>query len=574
MVDGPQGYKTFLIIGVSGRRSMNKEIFTYLIAGKAGQGTKKAGIVAANFFTAMKRNVFQMNDYPSLIRGGHNFSIVSTATRKIFSHYTKPNLAILLDQRSYNLHLSHLAEKSMLIYDSTTVKQGQGIGVPISTLAKKYVNSELIVGIAGIASLVAAVGADRLRLDSIIQKEYHRNVEDNLNFAHDIYDFVVEKIPQKFVLQDGTETHPILTGAETIGLGAYTAGLDLYFAYPMTPSTPILHFLASQGKKLGFVTMQPENEIAVANMAIGAAFTGTRCMVGTSGGGFCLMQEAFSLAGMTETPVVFFLGQRPGPSTGVPTYTEQGELLFSLYPGQGEFPRIVASPGSIEEAFYLSAELLNLAWRFQTPAILLSEKHLTESSMNVDLQMEKIQEAEPDLHTKGSYQRYRQTDTGVSPLLFPPSNMMIKWNSYEHDEQGFTTEEADVIARMHKKRLKKQESLIRYLQEKIQTVNEFGSGNPCIFTFGSTTMSVREAVINADLSCTVVQPIYLQPFPSWNLMKYLGRKAIVVEQNSTGQLEQLLREKIGIIPVSSIRQFDGRPFDPIDLAEQIRKVIG
>jgi 2-oxoglutarate ferredoxin oxidoreductase subunit alpha len=552
---------------------MTEDVFTYLIGGKAGQGTKKAGIVAANFFTALNRNVFQMNDYPSLIRGGHNFSIVSTATRKIFSHYMKADLAVLLDQRSYTIHQSHLAENGVLIYDSTTVKQGQGIGVPISALAKKYADPDLIVGVAGIAALVAAVGADRTKLNGIIQNEYHRNVEDNLKFAYEIYDYVNEIIPRQFVLREGTETYPILTGAEAIGLGACTAGLDLYFAYPMTPSTPILHFLASQGKKLGVITVQPENEIAVANMAIGAAFTGARSMVGTSGGGFCLMQEAFSLAGMVEAPVVFFLGQRPGPSTGVPTYTEQGELLFSLYPGQGEFPRIAASPGSIEEAFYLSGELLDLAWRFQTPAILLSEKHLTESSMNVDLTLEKIHEVEPDLHRKGSYQRYRQTDTGVSPLLFPPSETMIKWNSYEHDEQGYTTEEAEVIARMKMKRRTKQESLIRYLQEKIQTVNEFGTGDPCVFTFGSTTMSVREAVIYADLSCTVVQPIYLQPFPSWNLRKYVGRKVVVVEQNSTGQLEQLLREKIGITPVSSIRQFDGRSFNPVDLAEQLRTVI-
>jgi len=515
-----------------------------------------------------------MNDYPSLIRGGHNFSIVSTATRKIYSHYMKADLAVLLDQRSYSTHQNHLAQNCVLVYDSTTVKQGQGVGVPISALAKKYKESDLIVGVAGIAVLTAAVGVDRKKLDGFILKEYHRNVEDNLNFAHEIYDQIYEKIPQKFVLHEGKGRLPILTGAETIGLGACAAGLDLYFAYPMTPSTPILHFLASQGKNLGVVTVQPENEIAVANMAIGASFTGARSMVGTSGGGFCLMQEAFSLAGMTEAPVVFFLGQRPGPSTGVPTYTEQGELLFSLYPGQGEFPRIVASPGSIEEAFYLSAELLNLAWQFQTPAILLSEKHLTESSMNVNLDLQKINEVKPDMHVNGDFQRYRKTDTGVSPLLFPPSELMIKWNSYEHDEFGFTTEEAEAIAQMKRKRLTKQESLIRFLQEKVHTLNEFGSGDLCVFTFGSTTMSVREAVIHADLSCTVVQPIYLQPFPSWKLKKYVGRKAVVVEQNSTGQLEQLLREKNGITPVSSIRQFDGLPFDPVDLAEQLQKVSG
>jgi 2-oxoglutarate/2-oxoacid ferredoxin oxidoreductase subunit alpha len=553
---------------------MNDDTFTYLVAGKAGQGTKKAGIVAANFFASLKRNVFQMNDYPSLIRGGHNFSIVSTATRTMYSQYMKANLAVLLDERSYMMHQRHLAQNGLLVYDSSRVKDGQGIGIPISSIAKKYSDSDLIVGVAGIASLAATIACDRTKLDTIIQKEYHRNLDDNLSFAYEIYDQVYEKTPQQFVLEEGTETHPILAGAQTIGLGASAAGLDLYFAYPMTPSTPILHFLSSQGKEFGVVTVQPENEIAVANMAIGAAFTGVRSMVGTSGGGFCLMQEAFSLAGMVEAPVLFFLGQRPGPSTGVPTYTEQGDLLYSLYPGQGEFPRIVASPGSIEEAFYLSAELLGLAWRFQTPVILLSEKHLTESSMNVDLKLEKINEAKPDFHENGEYQRYRLTDTGVSPLLFPPSHMMIKWNSYEHDENGYTTEAAETIAQMHRKRRTKQESILRFLQEKVHTVNEFGSGDPCVFTFGSTTMSVREAVTYADLSCTVVQPIYLQPFPTWNLMKYVERKGIIVEQNSTGQLEQLLKEKCGIQPFFSIRQFDGRPFDPENLAEQLTKVIG
>ncbi|MCU0851495.1 MAG: 2-oxoacid:acceptor oxidoreductase subunit alpha [Candidatus Thermoplasmatota archaeon] len=551
---------------------MNDDLFTFLIAGKAGQGTKKAGIVAANFFARFKRNVFQMNDYPSLIRGGHNFSIVSTSTQKIYSHYMKADLAVLLDQRSIKIHQNHLTEHGLLVYDDAIKKQEHGIGIPITSLAKKYSTPDLIVGIAGIATLVAAIACDRSILDTIIQKEYQRNVQDNLGYAHEIYDQVFEKTPKKFILRNGTDTDPILTGAETIGLGVSAAGLDLFFAYPMTPSTPILHFLSLQGKKLGVRTIQPENEIAVANMAIGATFTGARSMVGTSGGGFCLMQEAFSLAGMAEAPVLFFLGQRPGPSTGVPTYTEQGELLHSLYPGQGEFPRIVASPGSIEEAFYLSAELLNLAWHFQTPVILLSEKHLTESSMNVNLQPDKISEVKPLQHNNGNYQRYRKTDSGISPLLFPPSKEMIKWTSYEHDENGYTTEEAEAITQMHIKRRTKQESLVQYLKENIKTVNEYGSGEPFLFTFGSTTMTVREAVLVSGLQCSVIQLIYLQPFPSWHLQKYSGHKAIIIEQNSTGQLEQLLREKCGIHPITSIRQFDGRPFDPELLAEKLKKV--
>jgi 2-oxoglutarate ferredoxin oxidoreductase subunit alpha len=527
---------------------MKKDVFTYIIGGKAGQGTKKAGIVAANFFADLKREVFQMNHYPSLIRGGHNFSVVSTSTSKIFSHYMKADLVVVLDQRSYNLHKNHVAKNGVMVFNSDKAK-GEGISIPISSEAKKYKNSDLIEGVAGIAVLAVMVGVFKKKLDEIIKKEYGRNVKDNIKFAHTIYDAANEKI------EKGDKKFANLSGSEAIGLGAAATGLDLYFGYPMTPSTPVLHFFAGNGKKLGIVVVQPENEIAVANMAIGASFTGARSMVGTSGGGFCLMQEAFSLAGMVEAPVLFYIGQRPGPSTGVPTYTEQGELLFSLNPGQGEFPRIVASPGSIEEAFYLTAELLNLVWRFQTPAILLSEKHLAESSMSATINPSKTKWAVPVMHKGGQYKRYLDTKDGVSPLLFPPSKMLIKWNSYEHDELGLTTEEPELIAKMHDKRLRKQESLV------------------WIFTFGSTTMSVLEALDYGDINMTVVQPIYLKPFPIWELEGYKENNAIVVEQNSTGQLTSMLREKAGIEIKASILKYDGCPFDPIDLASRIKEVV-
>lgn len=546
---------------------MKKDVFTFLIGGKAGQGTKKAGIVAANLFTSLKREVFQMNDYPSLIRGGHNFSVVSTSTKKIFSHYMKTDLLVALDQRSYDIHKNHVKENGLLVYNTDKIK-GEGIGIPISSEAKKYDNSDLLEGIAGIAVLTAAVGVDKKTLEDIVRVEYQRNYEDNIRFAIAIYDTVLKKIPHQFILKQGESKHVSLSGSETIALGAVAAGLDIYFSYPMTPSTQVLHFFASHGKNMGVVTVHPENELAVANMAIGAAFTGARVMVGTSGGGFCLMQEAFSLAGMVEAPVLFFLGQRPGPSTGVPTYTEQGDLRFALTPGQGEFPRIVASPGSIEEAYHLTSELLSLVWRFQTPGILLSEKHLVESSMSVNLDLDKTRWAEPVMHTAGPYSRYKNTDDGISPLLFPPSQELIKWNSYEHDELGVTTEESDQLKKMHDKRLKKLKSLIAYLK-KLHTVNTFGTKGPVVFTFGSTTMSVLEAIDFGELEMTVVQPIYLEPFPVWEMGKYRGTKGVVVEQNSTGQLATLLREKVGVNVQSLILKYDGRPFDPQELAKQL-----
>jgi 2-oxoglutarate ferredoxin oxidoreductase subunit alpha len=548
---------------------MNKDLFTVIIGGKAGQGTNKAGSVAAHMFSEMHRDVFQMNDYPSLIRGGHNFSVVSSSLGPLRSHYLEANLVIALDQRSAETHKNHLAQNGILVVNSDEVK-GDDVGIPITTEAKKYSNPLLITGLASIAILAAAVGVSKEHLQEIIKKEYKRDLGENIAYATSIFLLAEKTIGQRFSLKKGTMNKQSMTGNEAIALGAIAGGLDLFFAYPMTPSTSILHFFARNGKRFGISSVQPENEIAVANMAIGATFAGARVMVATSGGGFDLMQEAFSLAGMVEAPVLFCLGQRPGPSTGVPTYTEQGELRYALTPGHGEFPRIVASPGSVEEAFYLTSELLSLVWRFQTPGILLTEKHLAETTMTVILDPKKTNWAEPLMHTTGEFKRYKDTPEGISPMLFPPSSSIIKWSSYEHDERGFTTEKPEEIASMHEKRRKKLNNLIDYLKM-MRTVNVYGKGEPFIFTFGSTTMSVLEALEYGDISATVIQPVYVEPFPVWALENYHEKPGIVIEMNSTGQLATLLHEKIGIELNALIQKYDGRPFTPNELAARIKE---
>ncbi|KKL76993.1 hypothetical protein LCGC14_2039360, partial [marine sediment metagenome] len=348
--------------------------------------------------------------------------------------------------------------------------------------------------------------------------------------------------------------------------------LDVYYGYPMTPASSILHFLAMQAENFGVAVVHPESEIAVINMAIGSAFTGARSMVGTSGGGFALMTEGFSLAGITEAPVLIILSQRPGPATGVPTYTEQADLAFALTAGHGDFLRIVASPGTIEEAFYLTAEMLDLVWKFQTPGILLTEKHLSESSMTVDLNIENVKWSKPKIHTGENYKRYLDTDDGISPLLFPPSDEIIKWNSYEHDEFGITTEDADMISFMHDKRNKKINKLEEHLKN-INTINIYGEGDPFIFTYGSTTMSVLEALEYSNIKATVVQPVFLNPLPTWDLKMYKNKPSIIVEMSSTGQFGTLLKEKIGISIKSEIRQYNGRPFDPIELSKKLKEVL-
>lgn len=551
---------------------MNNDVFTFLVGGKAGEGVKKTGSVASRLFTNMGRNVFQMDDYQSLIRGGHNFSVVSTSVEEITSHYMKADLSVSFDPRSYEMHKEHLAVNGVMVFNSDAIKDKEGIGIPLTSEAKKYPDPSLRLGVGAIAILSAAIDMSQKETIEIIKSSYPKDTENNITYAKRIYELARPLIGGKFSLNRGDQKGTLLTGNEAIALGAASGGLDIYFAYPMTPSSSILHYLAAHDDELALITVHPENEIAVVNMAIGAAFAGAKVMVGSSGGGFALMEEAFSLAGMTETPLLCVLSSRPGPSTGVPTYTEQADLRFALNQGHGEFPRIVASPGSVEEAFDLTAELLGLVWRFQTPGILLTEKHMSESTMGVNIDSNKSDWAEPLKFEGEEYKRYLDTKNGISPLLFPPSKELIKWNSYECDEKGITSENPEIIAKMHEKRRRKGEALVEYLK-KMRTIHEFGEDETIIFTYGSTTMSVLEALKAGDIAAKVVQPKYLEPLPVWELEKFKKDNVIVIEQSCTGLFATLLKEKVGIDAKDVIKKYDGRPFDPIDLAREIKEVM-
>ncbi|MFX1457099.1 MAG: 2-oxoacid:acceptor oxidoreductase subunit alpha [Promethearchaeota archaeon] len=552
---------------------MSDDVFTFLVGGKAGEGVKKAGSVAAHIFSSLGRHVFQMDDYMSLIRGGHNFSVVSTSSNWISSHYMDANLIVNFDKRSSEIHRNDIARDGILVFNSDEQDDVEGIGIPLTSEAEKYPMKSLMYGVGAVAILSATVGFGKNKMTQIIKKEYPRGIEDNITFANTIYDIVYPNCGSRFSLEKGDKKRPIITGNEAISLGAIAGGLDVYYGYPMTPASTILHTLAREAENFGLAVVHAESEIAVINMAIGSAFTGARAMVATSGGGFSLMNEGFSLAGITETPVLIILSQRPGPATGVPTYTEQADLAFALSAGHGDFLRIVASPRTIREAYYLTAEMLNLVWKFQTPGILLTEKHLSESSMTVEIDLEKSKWVEPKMHKKGDYKRYLNTDDGISPMLFPPSNQIIKWNSYEHDEFGITTENAKAISFMHDKRNKKLKTLINYLKGQ-ETVRIIRGKNPInIFTYGSTYMSVLEALRYGNLNPTIVAPIYLNPLPTWELEEFKNKENIVIEQSSTEQFTKLLSEKARLEIKTTIKQYDGRPFDPIELSNKIKEVL-
>jgi len=552
---------------------MVSDVFTFLVGGKAGEGVKKAGSVAAHIFSSIGRHAFQMDDYMSLIRGGHNFSVISTTPRWISSHYMKANLVVNFDKRSCEAHTNDITENGIMVFNSDEQELDNGIGVPLSSKANKYPMKNLMFGVGAVAILAATIGFEKEEMKQIIKDEYPRGIEDNITFANTIYDIVYPDCGNKFTLDKGDKKRPIITGNEAISLGAIAGGLDVYYGYPMTPASTILHTLAREAENFGLAVVHAESEIAVINMAIGSSFTGARAMVGTSGGGFALMTEGFSLAGIMEAPVLIILSQRPGPATGVPTYTEQADLAFALTAGHGDFLRIVASPTTVREAYYLTAEMLDLVWKFQTSGILLTEKHLSESSMTVEIDLEKSKWAEPKMHNNGDYKRYLDTHDGISPMLFPPSNQIIKWNSYEHDELGITTENAEKISFMHDKRNKKLKTLTEHLKRQ-DTVKILRGDKPSnIFTYGSTYMSVLEALRYGSLNPTIVAPIYLSPLPIWKLEEFKNQNNIVVEQSSTGQFTKLLKEKAGLKIRSTIKQYNGRPFDPIELSQKIKEVF-
>ncbi len=369
---------------------------------------------------------------------------------------------------------------------------------------------------------------------------------------------------------------PILAGNQAISLGLIKAGLGAYVAYPMTPSSSVLDFMARQAGQFGLTVVHPENEIAVMLMAEGFAYAGVKAAVGTSGGGFCLMTEGLSLSGMAELPVVVIMAQRTGPSTGLPTYTAQGDLHFIPNAGQGEFPRFIVAPGDAEEAYFWSGVAMNFAWKFQVPSFILSDKTVSESQYSFDLEAAgELKEEAPQIwEGREEYSRYRYTQSGVSPLAFPPQKgQVIKTDSYVHDEKGITTEDSGITKLMADKRLQKGRSLAREL-EGYETVKVFGKSQAktALLCWGSNKGVCREAA--EKLGLRVIQMLVLSPFPEKSLREALQgvEKLIAVECNATGQLASLAGF-FGIAVQDRVLKYDGRPFSLEDLLADLGRVL-
>lgn len=545
--------------------------YSILVGGAAGQGSRKAGLLIAKLFNQYGYRIFIYDDYQSLIKGGHNFSVIRASDKEVLAHQENIDFLLALDKNTLKKHQKKLKKTGLIIYDLDKISEVKGIGVPLKKITQAEQGLPIMENVALVAGFAKVVGIEWRYLKKLLQEEFQEKAEINLRIAKRAYEespsFIkIKKLNQKPL--------PLLTGNEAVALGAVKAGLDMYFAYPMTPASSILHYLAEKSAEFNVATSQLENEIAVINTAIGAAYAGARTIVGTSGGGFALMTEGLSLAAQSETPVVIVESQRMSPATGVPTYTEQADLLFCLSAGHGDFSRFVIAPGDAEQAFYFAGKALNLAWKYQTPSILLIDKEVSEStfSFHPDVQ-KKIKKEEPLLwkSNKNNYQRYHFTKDGISPLAFPgQKNVVVKATSYEHDEKGITVEEDEkMIKKMQEKRLKKFEKMKKAV-EKLEAVKIYGKKNSskAMIVWGSTKGPAKEAA--EKLGIKLIQLIVIEPFPEKQMKEALRgvRSKILVETNASAQMEKVLN-CYGIRIDKKILKYNGRPFT----AEEIEKKI-
>lgn len=540
-----------------------------LIGGAAGDGIDAAGVVIARLFSSLGYFIYIYRDYPSLIRGGHTYSIIRASRGRVASHSLSIDILIAMNKETLGLHAGQVTGQGFALYDPDDTAPGslRGLGVRAAALVKEQGGLPIMRNTCMLGALCKAVGCPWESAEPVLRSSFTKETDMNLAVARRGYD-AAETMMRLDAAADAVRL-PLVTGNDAIGLGLAAGGLDAYIGYPMTPTSGLLHFFAQHARTLSVDAVHAESEISVMLMALGFAYAGKKAAVGTSGGGFCLMTEGVSMAGMAELPVAIVVGQRTGPSTGLPTYTGQTELHFVLHAGQGEFPRLIVAPGDAEEAYFWSALALNMAWRFQVPAFIMTDKTLSEGVYNLDITAagQPPREA-PSLWDKAQpYARYSDTPNGVSPLAFPgEAGVVVKINSYEHDAAGLTTEDAATTKAMMEKRMRKQAALEGALAEHTM-VNVFNAGasSTAVICWGSNKGVCRELAEQKGIVC--IQPLVLWPFPDKQLRAALAgiENLVCVENSAEGQLPRLLACH-GITVHKNINKYDGRPFTLAELS--------
>ncbi|HHT09465.1 MAG TPA: 2-oxoacid:acceptor oxidoreductase subunit alpha [Atribacter sp.] len=554
------------------------------IGGEAGQGVQTIGEVLSRILIRSGFYVFSIQDYHSRIRGGHNSVQIRFSDQPIQAIGTDLDLLVCLNSETQEIHQPALKSDGIMIgMIKKSPSTSSAISINFNEMAEELGN-RIFANIIAVGALIEILGIDdkiaELYLEEIFQKKGNDVVRLNKEaLALGQKEIKRQQIPRQFL--DKKNGNPnqgnllLIGGNEALGLGAILAGCTFYSAYPMTPSTGVMNFISSRSKKYGIIVEQAEDEIAAINMAIGASYAGAKAMTATSGGGFCLMAEGLGLAAMTETPIVVLDGMRPGPSTGLPTRTSQGDLEFVLSASHDEFPRFVFAPRDPQDAIDTMIRAFNLSDRFQVPVIILSDQYLADSSwtfsqMKMNEQPQKIQTVIGD----HSYQRYALTDSGISPRALPGmSEALVVADSDEHDEIGHLTEDLNQRVQMHQKRMKKIEKMKKETQPPVHIVGQTAT----IIGWGSTygvLFEAREKLAKLGIEAGLLHfnDIYPLSTDTLTILKSVP-KPIVVEGNFQGQLARLLERETKTSFDLRVNRYDGRPFFVNELVDQIREVL-
>lgn len=529
-----------------------KEELSIVLCGEAGQGVQTVENVLVKLLKQAGYHVFATKEYMSRVRGGINSTSLRISSRPVTAYTRRIDLLFQLGHDLTKHLQKRIGKKTRVIADLANNMTAVGVVTKILGLDEQPVNDF-------VAKYFAAKGTETVsRNQAALQKGYAAGAKIELGIKLPVDPKVKEQI--------------VVSGAEAVALGALAGGCNFIAAYPMTPSTGIFTFLAQQAVNQGIVVEQAEDEIAAINMMLGAWYAGARAMVTTAGGGFALMVEGLSLAGMLESPAVISLGMRPAPATGLPTRTEQGDLNFSLYAGHGEFPRIILAPGSLEEAFLLSAKAFDLADKYQVPVFILTDQYLADSYYNTpSFDLDEVS-AEPHIiKTAQDYKRYLLARDGISPRGVPGyGEGLVGVDSDEHDEEGHITEDlVDVRPRMVEKRLKK----LAAIKKEIVPPRLIGSQKykTLIVSWGSNLNIISEALARLgrkDLACLHFSQVYpLHPKTAAYLKK--AKKLILIENNATGQFGQLIKLETGEEFDRRILKYDGLPFSVEELVGKL-----
>ena len=566
--------------------------FALAIGGEAGQGIATPGDVLARIFVRRGLHLNTYNAFQSIIRGGHIFLTIRVSDHDINTHGDKLDMLVCLNQDTMDRHLGLMGPGGRVIFNSDTISPGgSGNGaqlcpVPVGELTKS--RNKLMQNTVGVGVIMALLGLDFQILEESLALRFQRQgqavVDENVGVARAGFDYAkanFEAYPDP--VPTGPKPLAVWSGNDALAIGAAAAGVTFYAAYPMSPATGVLHWMAQNARNLGIMVRQVEDEIAVANMVIGAAHVGCRAMCATSGGGFALMSEAVGSAAMMEIPAVFINVQRAGPSTGVPTKTEQGDLWQVLGASQGDFERLVVAPKDALDAYYTVPELYNLADTCQCPGIIISDLLISEGRFSVDPD-------QIDLHPKidrgklitepaasDGYKRYKDTESGISPRALPGLEGYVHVVATdEHDEDS--TLISDEFTNPHKRRMMV-EKRARKLENVVDIIEPPRLEGPedaevTLVGWGSTYGVIQDAMeLLQEQGVTINHlPIkWIIPFHADVVMSILSRakKTIIVENNYSGQFHRFLRSETGFTVDGHIRKYDGEPFVPHHIVDGV-----